>query len=222
MKRTIFVFFCSMITLFSCSGLKNVTSVVDNEELPIDIREIKREIKNVKDIAYYPIEESRDIFNGLFDDIKDDNYDEWGDDFTVTYETSDDLFTPDEAYIVENETITVYFYRYGEVLLSRKIREKMTAQGKRLTGFLALRADIKKNTDEYYLGNYIGKDISEVLNDFDNQYRKVSDSLLYGTGITLFWFDLRDTETNASIMRVTFYTLNNIITKIRYDYSFHR
>lgn len=224
MKKIVFAVFVATVLLFSCTRLKNVTDVVNNEELPVNATEVKREIKSIDDIAYYPIDESRDIFNGLFDDIKDDNYNEWGDGFTVTHfmkqggpNSIDKEWIQHEMYVIENNTIKLYFYNSSELIINRFVRERLEAQKKRLTGFIPLYITIKKNTNEYRLGNYIGKNISEVLNDFDNQYSKTDD--YYHEGQILFYFELNDRYTKQRIMRVNFYTFDNIIKEIRYGYS---
>jgi hypothetical protein len=126
--------------------------------------------ENTEQLNVVQTDKIKYLSDKLWTDIKN-NYNDWGDGFYVFENPSDTpYYMPDprpweyDRVVVRNETIEIQYYKY-DYLMPQKYGQ--------FTGeFLPMGVVIFNNTDGYFLGNYIGKQISEVENIFSIPLKK--------------------------------------------------
>ena len=156
------------------------------------------------------IYDSRDIFYHLFSDIKNNYYDyNYDRNYTIIKDSpfDRDFILPKESYVVKNDYIEIDYYPNEYVRFA--VRNIYTIDGI-IPNFVPYEVTIKKHSTKYYLGKYIGKNINDVIEDFDNTYTMI----IRDINKTLYIY-------SSELSNISFVTNNNIVNSIIYGYFYN-
>jgi hypothetical protein len=201
--RKIVLFTILLFILLSCNKERTNRNITENNISITENENIIIEVDKIQEFEF--IYNSRDIFYYLFSDIKN-NYFDYDNTYTIIKDSphKDNYLLPEERYIVKNDRIEIHYY--PSYYLWPHVRIKYIIE-EFVPEFMPFEVNIHKHSTKYYLGKYIGKNINEVLEDFDNTYnilRQDINNIIYIFG---------DESSN-----IRFITYNNIVTTIKYSY----